>query len=65
MLMRIFVQGVFTDVFVSFLIKGHTHFDPDQVFSRVATQLKVTDAFGPSQFKDVLKNVSVRLFVNA
>lgn len=50
-------QGVFSDIYVSFLIKGHTHFDPDQVFSRVATQLKVEDALCPSQFEDVLTKV--------
>lgn len=42
---------------MSFLIKGHTHFDPDQVFSRVATKLKINDAYSPSKFKEMLKMV--------
>jgi hypothetical protein len=46
---------------VSFLIKGHTHFDPDQVFSRVSERLKVMDALCASQFRDHLKQVLVHI----
>ena len=50
-------QEVFQDVYLSFLIKGHTHFDPDQVFSRVATKLQVTNAFCPTEFIAALEQV--------
>ena len=53
---------MFDEVYVSFLIKGHTHFDPDQVFSRVATQLKVANAFSASAFREQLIKVS---FINS
>ena len=43
---------------MSFLIKGHTHFDPDQVFSRVSVKLDTNNAFCPSSFKDHLRSVS-------
>ena len=59
------VKGVFDEVTVSFLIKGHTHFDPDQVFSRVATKLKVTDALDVTSFKQALKEVCfIYLFIS-
>ena len=32
-------RGVFDEVQISFLIKGHTHFCPDQMFSRISVRL--------------------------
>ena len=51
------LKDVFDDIYVSFLIKGHTHFDPDQVFSRISTRLKIRNAFCPSEFKKQLRKV--------
>ena len=51
------LKGVFEEIVVSFLLTGHTHFDPDQVFSRVATKLKVEDAFSVTDFKRCLEEV--------
>lgn len=42
---------------MSFLIKGHTHFDPDQVFSRISVKLDTNNAFCPSSFKSHLESV--------
>jgi hypothetical protein len=56
-------QGVFDEVYLSFLIVGHTHFDPDQVFSRVATTLKSRNAFSVTDFISLLKQVSISVLV--
>ena len=43
-------RKVFDDVQISFLIKGHTHFSPDQMFSRISVRLTKTDVYCSEAF---------------
>ena len=46
--------GVFKEVFVSFLPKGHTHEDIDQFFSRIAAYLRKHDCPSPRSFLECI-----------
>jgi hypothetical protein len=46
--------GIFDEVFVSFLPKGHTHEDIDQMFSCIAKWLRGHDCLSPASFSDAV-----------
>ena len=48
--------GVFKEVYVSFLPKGHTHEDIDQMFSRIAAYLRKHDCPSPRAFLDCIRS---------
>ena len=45
---------LFDEIFVSFLPKGHTHEDIDQMFSRIAKYLRGNDCLSPMAFSDAV-----------
>ena len=47
--------GVFDEVYLSFLPKGHTHEDIDQMFSCIARYLRKHDCPSPSAFVDCIR----------
>ena len=47
--------GLFDEVYVSFLPKGHTHEDIDQMFSRIAKYLRGHDCLSPRAFTDIVQ----------
>jgi hypothetical protein len=47
-------KGVFNKVYINFLPVGHTHFDPDAVFSRIAQRMKRGDVFTVEKFLEEL-----------
>jgi hypothetical protein len=49
-------RGVFTDVFVSFLPVGHTHFDPDQFASRIAQAVKYKNLHSVAAYVELIKH---------
>lgn len=47
--------GVFREVHVSFLPKGHTHEDIDQIFSETARALRIRNAFSIAEMAKILR----------
>jgi hypothetical protein len=47
-------RDVFKQVFVSFLPTGHTHFDPDQVASRISEAVSARDVTSLDDYMDVV-----------
>ena len=48
-------QGVFKNIVISFFMVGHTHNDLDQLFSRVAVNLKSNNAITIPELHCVIK----------
>jgi hypothetical protein len=48
-------RGVFKEIFVSFLPVGHTHFDPDQLASRIAQGVKHKNVHSVASYIEVIK----------
>lgn len=48
-------MGIFKEIYISFLMVGHTHEDVDQVFSRIAVKLKRRNASTLPDLQNVIK----------
>ena len=49
-------RGVFSNVFVSFLPVGHTHFDPDQFASRIAQGVKYKNVLSVPSYIELIEH---------
>ena len=48
-------RGVFDEIFLSFLPTGHTHFDPDQFASRIATAVRFANVFTCEEYSRIIR----------
>ena len=48
-------RGVFDEIFLSFLPTGHTHFDPDQFASRIATAVRFANVHTCEEYSRIIR----------
>ena len=49
-------MGIFKQVYVGFLMMGHTHEDVDAMFKKISNSMRVKDAYTLPQMMDIVHN---------